>query len=161
MFSYKMVIHQKLEKSFYWIVLCTFLYLSVCFYLTQLQLNPKFGNILVKKTFYLVKKLKLNVKLLSGPAQQQQPSNFQGIRSQMLPQQQQQQQQTRPIMAANQSLHMQRMPNPRMPLQQQQVRLNSVLISFQTGFYKQCLFSIVSTDIIKAISVMLSFELTF
>ena len=142
------------------VLLNSFLYLSVCFYLTQLQLNPKFGNILVKKTLYLVKKLKLNVKLLSGPAQQQQPSNFQGIRSQMLPQQQQQQQ-TRPIMAANQSLHMQRMPNPRMPLQQQQVRLNSVLISFQTGFYKQCLFSIVSTDILKAISVMLSFELTF
>jgi hypothetical protein len=80
----------------------------------------------------------------------------------MLPQQQQQQQQqTRPIMAANQSLHMQRMPNPRMPLQQQQVKLNSVLVSFQTGFYKQGLFYIVSTYIIKAISVMLSFELTF
>jgi hypothetical protein len=77
----------------------------------------------------------------------------------MLPQQQQQQQ-TRPIMAANQSLHMQRMPNPRMPLQQQQVRLSRVLISFQTGFYKQCLSSIVSTYILKAISDMLSFELT-
>ncbi len=153
MFSYKMVIHQKLAKSFYWMVLCTFLYLSVCFNHSHNDNNiQNLGTSSLKTQHY--------GKLLSGPAQQQQPSNFQGIRSQMLPQQQQQQQ-TRPIMAANQSLHMQRMPNPRMPLQQQQVRLNSVLISFQTGFYKQCLFSIVSTDILKAISVMLSFELTF
>jgi len=44
----------------------------------------------------------------------------------MLPQQQQQQQQqARPILAPSQSLHLQRMPNPRMPIQQQQVRLIS------------------------------------
>ena len=71
------------------------------------------------------------------PQQQQQTNNFQGIRNQMIQQQQQQQQQQpRPIMGGNQPLHNPRMPNPRMPMQQQQVPSDYFSLNIKPAYIK-------------------------